>query len=219
MKGERQKSEKNNKNTLANIWLIVVVTFILCIFTLAAAEEESAEQLTDEQKMEEVRGYFESEYQEEDYFRADRLLMSATGSMKPVHKAPSVSSVITAEDIEKMGAVTLDEVLETVPGLHVAPSSWNRLNSTFSIRGIHTGQNPEVLLMLDSIPITDNLSGSRPNFFKISVVNISRIEVIRGPGSAVYGADAFAGTINIITKDGQEIDGVSTGIRAGSFNT
>ena len=199
--------------------LIMIVVFAFVTANPAAAQDENVQPMTDEQKMEEVRGYFESEYQEEDYFRADRLLMTATGSMKPVYKAPSVASVITAEDIEKIGAMTLDEVLETVPGLHVIPSSWNRLNSIFSIRGIHTGENPEVLLMLNSIPITFNLTGSRPNLFNMSVANISRIEVIRGPGSAVHGADAFAGTINIITKDGQEIDGVSTGIRAGSFDT
>ncbi len=48
---------------------------------------------------------------------------------------------------------------------------------------------------------------------------ISRIEIVRGPGSAIHGADAFAGTINVITKDGQEIDGTEIGVRAGSFDT
>ena len=51
------------------------------------------------------------------------------------------------------------------------------------------------------------------------MANISRVEIVRGPGSAVHGADAFAGTINIITKDGQEIDGTSGGVRYGSFDT
>lgn len=50
------------------------------------------------------------------------------------------------------------------------------------------------------------------------VENISRIEVIRGPGSAIYGADAFAGTINIITKNSTEIDGLEIGASAGSFD-
>ncbi|MEW6353410.1 MAG: TonB-dependent receptor, partial [Pseudomonadota bacterium] len=51
------------------------------------------------------------------------------------------------------------------------------------------------------------------------VKNIARIEVMRGPGSALFGADAFAGTINIITKTAQDIDGIQTGVRAGSFDT
>ena len=56
---------------------------------------------------------------EADFWRNDRLLVSATGSQKPVRLAPSVASVITAADIEAIGATTLDDVLETVPGLHV----------------------------------------------------------------------------------------------------
>jgi len=157
--------------------------------------------------------------QEEDVFRTDRLLVTATGSLKPIFKAPSVASVITAEDIEEIGALTLDDVLETVPGLHVIPSSYNRMNSTYSIRGIHTGENPQVLMLLDGVPLTYFPKGNRVNTFTMSVTNISRVEIIRGPGSAIHGADAFAGTINVITKDRHEIDGTTTGIRAGSFGT
>lgn len=156
--------------------------------------------------------------QEEDVYRTDQLLLTATGSLKPLHKAPSVASVITKEDIEKMGATSLREVLETVPGLHVAPSSKNALDPIYSIRGIHTSVNPQTLLLMNGIPITIAWTGSRP-FFRHPVANISRIEIVRGPGSAVHGADAFAGVINIITKDGQEIDGTNAGVRAGSFDT
>jgi outer membrane receptor for ferrienterochelin and colicins len=144
----------------------------------------------------------------------------ATGSPKPIRMAPAVASVITAADIERMGATTLDEVLETVPGLHIAPSPTNRLNSIYSFRGIHTGFNPQVLLMINGIPhAIPGLVSSRSVNFRLPVANISRIEVVRGPGSAVHGADAFAGTINVITKDGKEIDGTKTGFRAGSFDT
>lgn len=59
---------------------------------------------------------------EADVYRTDQLLITATGSEKPLHLAPSVASVITAEDIERIGATTLYQILETVPGLHVAPS-------------------------------------------------------------------------------------------------
>jgi len=141
----------------------------------------------------------------------------ATGTPKSISKAPAIATVITAADIEDMGATTLDDALETVPGLHVVPSNFNRLNSSYSIRGILTKQNPEVLLLMDGIPITFNFNGSRPDTFNMSVANISRIEIIRGPGSAVHGDDAFAGTINIITKNGEEIDGTIGNIKAGSF--
>ena len=141
----------------------------------------------------------------------------ATGSPKSIRTAPAVASVITAKQIEEMGAATLDEALETVPGLHVIPSNFNRLNSSFSIRGISTAETPQVLVLLDNIPITLGIEGNKPNTFNMSTANIARIEVVRGPGSALYGADAFAGTINIITKDALEINGAKVGARADSF--
>ncbi|GMQ84096.1 MAG: hypothetical protein BMS9Abin06_0852 [Gammaproteobacteria bacterium] len=142
----------------------------------------------------------------------------ATGSSKPVRLAPSVATVVTAGDIEATGATFLDEALEMVPGLHVSTSS-NRLNSIFSIRGIHTGQNPQVLLLLDGVPMTELFTGGRAPTFRLPVAGISRVEVIRGPGSSVYGADAFAGVINIIPKNASEIGGTRVGLRKGSFDS
>ncbi|MGH1485143.1 MAG: TonB-dependent receptor plug domain-containing protein [Cellvibrionaceae bacterium] len=142
----------------------------------------------------------------------------ATGNNTTVEQAPAVASVITAQQIEAMGARTLDEVLETVPGLHVALSGTNRLDSIYSIRGIHTSFNPQVLLLVNGSPIQWPVQGGRPILFRQSVNNIARIEVIRGPGSAIYGADAFSGVINIITKSANDIAGTEAGFRAGSFD-
>ena len=157
--------------------------------------------------------------QEEDVYRADQLLISATGSLKPLRLAPSVATIITAEEIKATGATTLDEALETVPGLHVSPSGLNLFSSIWSIRGIRTSLNPQILLLINGIPLTDIISGGRQKSFNMPTAMISRIEVVRGPGSAVYGADAFAGTINVITKDGHEVAGTQTGVRYGSFDT
>lgn len=143
----------------------------------------------------------------------------ATGTTKPVRLAPSVATVITAEDIERVGATTLDEALETVPGLHVVPSGLNRFSSIYSFRGIHTGTNPHVLLMINGMRLQELYNSTRPPTFRMPVSMVSRIEVIRGPGSAVHGADAFSGVINVITKSAREINGTRAGIRAGSFDT
>ncbi|MBU1640032.1 MAG: TonB-dependent receptor [Proteobacteria bacterium] len=176
-----------------------------------------AETLTSEEKAA-FKEMFGPGPQEEDVYRTDRLLLTATGSLKPVYLAPSVATVITAEDIEKIGATTLDEVLETVPGLHVEPSGlW--FSSIWSIRGIHTDLNPDVLLLVNGVPFTLNYQGSRYISYKMPVAMISRVEVVRGPGSALHGADAFSGTINVITKDNHEIDGTRMGVRGGSFDT
>ena len=172
---------------------------------------------TDSEKMKAVEEMFDSPFTEEMYYRTDRLLLTATGSMKPLHQAPAVATVITAEDIKRIGATNLDDVLETVPGLHVAPSPLSRLDSVYSIRGIHTSLNPQVLVLVNGIPVSQLFTGGRPYTFKLPVANISRVEIIRGPGSAVYGADAFAGVINVFTKEVMDIDGSEIGFRGGSF--
>jgi outer membrane receptor for ferrienterochelin and colicins len=143
----------------------------------------------------------------------------ATGSRQPIARAPSVATVITEEDIAAIGAADLDEVLETVPGLHVArsPSGYNPI---YTMRGIYTQYNPQVLMLVNGIPITSVYTGNRSQIWAgMPVENIARIEVIRGPGSALYGADAFAGVINIITKTAPDINGTELGLRAGSFNS
>ncbi len=143
----------------------------------------------------------------------------ATGNSTPLDRAPAAATVITASEIQALGARNLNEVLETVPGLHVSLSSLSRLDSVYSIRGIHTGFNPQVLLMMNGVPVQYNVQGGRPTLFRLPVASIDRVEVIRGPGSAIYGADAFSGVINIITKDAAAIDGSNIGGVAGAFGT
>ncbi len=143
----------------------------------------------------------------------------ATGRRQLVARAPATATVITADDIQAMGTTDLDQVLESVPGLHVSVSS-NRYNAIYTIRGIYSGTNPQVLVLVNGIPITNIYQGNRSQVWGgMPVHNIARIEVVRGPGSALFGADAFAGTINIITKTADDIRGTETGVRAGSFNT
>jgi len=143
----------------------------------------------------------------------------ASGFKQTVARAPAVTSVITAKDIEAMGATDLDEVLETVPGLHVAinPAGYNPI---YTIRGIYSEFNYEILLLINGIPFKDIFAGSRSEAWGgMPVKAIKRIEIIRGPGSALYGADAFSGIINIITKTKEDIDGTEIGARLGSFDT
>ncbi len=143
----------------------------------------------------------------------------ATGTRVPVARAPATASVITAEDIKTLGAVDLDEVLETVPGLHVARSTQTQM-PVYVIRGVHRDANPQVLMLVNGIPVTTSFGGNRGNVWGgLPLENVARIEVIRGPGSALYGADAFSGVINITTKTAAAIDGTKFGIRAGSFGS
>lgn len=142
----------------------------------------------------------------------------ATGTWQSTARAPSVTTVITAQDIEATGATNLEEVLEMVPGLHVAYQS--TYTPIYTIRGIYSDFNPEVLVHINGVPVKRLEAGNRGMSWAGMPINaIARIEIIRGPGSAIYGADAFAGIINIITKTKEDIDGTETGIRIGNFDT
>ena len=143
----------------------------------------------------------------------------ATGSPQPLRRAPAVATVITAEEIAAMGALDLDEVLETVPGIHVSRST-QIYSPLYMIRGIHSEFNPQTLMLQNGVPMTTLFVGNRGNIWGgLPVENIARIEIIRGPGSALYGADAYSGVINIITKTAAETPGFELGARTGSFKS
>ena len=143
----------------------------------------------------------------------------ATGSKQPIIRAPSTATVITAQDIRAMGMTDLEQVLESVPGLHVSMVHVG-LNPIYIFRGIAAKYNPQVLMLVNGIPITNVFWGDRSQIWGgFPLENVARIEVIRGPGSALYGADAFAGVINIITRTAADIHGTEAGVRLGSFNS
>lgn len=146
-----------------------------------------------------------------------RMVSVATGAQQSLRRAPAVATVVTAEDIKAMGAVDLDEVMETVPGMHVAR---NGLGNTalYVMRGVFNVNNPQILLLQNGIPMTTMFLGNKGGVWGgLPLENVARIEVIRGPGSALYGADAYAGVINVITKTAAGTPGTELGVRAGSF--
>ncbi len=171
-----------------------------------------------------IPGVLAQSLEEEDIalaFGDKETISIATGTKQTVRRAPSVTSVITAEDIKAMGATNLDEVMESIPGVHVNRSAGSYF-SVYTIRGIGSTQttNPQVLMLQNGIPTSSAWRGDRGQSIGTPLLeNIARIEVIRGPGSALYGADAFSGVINIITKNAATASGTEMGVRVGSFNS
>ncbi len=148
-----------------------------------------------------------------------RTVEIATGYAKAIEEAPSVTSVMTAADIEAMGVRTLRGALESVAGFQWQPTLAGF--EVVSIRGLNSSFEGRVLLLVDGLPIAQGF-GNVHSYRMVEaypVENIERIEVIRGPGSALYGADAFAGVINVITKTRTRPNSTELGGRLGSFNT
>ena len=151
-------------------------------------------------------------------FGDKEFISLATGSKQLVSRAPAVATVITAQDIAATGARNIDEALQAVPGMHV--SVGYLYDPVYAVRGVHTKYNPQVLMLLNGVPITSPYLGNRGDGWStLPAENIARIEVIRGPGSALYGADAFTGVINVITKTSADVGGTVVGSRLGSYNS
>jgi len=144
----------------------------------------------------------------------------ATGRAQALRRAPAVATVITAEELRAMGATDLEDALARVPGLHVSRSA-SFYTPLWVMRGVYSQYNQQVLLLWNGQPMTTALRGDRGSsaWRGLPLDSVARIEILRGPGSALYGAEAYAGVINIITKGGGEIDGQELGLRGGSFAT
>lgn len=153
-----------------------------------------------------------------DFYGDDYFVSIATGTKKSIDKAPAIASVITANDMALQGVRNLSEALSLVPGLNVSHSS-QLMAPKFNFRGITSTFSPQTLLMVNGIPLSSIVRGDNHIVWgEYPIHSIARIEIIRGPGSALYGADAFAGVINIISKGQEDIEKDTVGLSAGSFS-
>jgi len=142
----------------------------------------------------------------------------ATSREQPIQTAPVIASVFTAKDIKNSGARNLAEILNQVPGFYIG-TNYNLFDPIYSVRGFSSAFNQNLLVMIDDIPQRELLFGDWSYIVgTIPMDAIERVEVIRGPGSALYGSDAFVGAVNIITKKKVPKDTTST-LSAGSYNT
>ena len=144
---------------------------------------------------------------------------SVTGASRyeqKVTEAPSSVSIITADEIKKFGYRTMSDVLRGVRGLYVSD---DRNYQYLGVRGfLRPGDyNSRVLTLVDAHRMNDNIYGSA--YYLIDVELIDRVEIIRGPGSSVYGSGAFFAVINIVTRRGRQIDGAEASVEAGGFDT
>lgn len=137
---------------------------------------------------------------------------------QPISQAASNVYVITDEDIRQSGATDLPTVLRRIPGLEVMQMSGADFN--VSVRGDNQTSANKLLVLVDGRSIYVDLQGAV--FWKaipITLPEIKRIEVIKGPASAVYGFNAFDGVVNIITKSPEEMKGTTLQFGGGTYGT
>jgi iron complex outermembrane receptor protein len=147
-------------------------------------------------------------------YGSERMVSIATGNEQLLYKAPAIATVITRQDIEHSSANSLNELLEMVPGLHISEDYFSG-DAVYNMRGFFRDPDAGMLFLVNGTPVNTLQKGSRLAAQRLMLNNIEQVEVIRGPGSAVYGADAFVGVINIITRQYQPEQ--EYGMQYGSF--
>jgi outer membrane receptor for ferrienterochelin and colicin len=144
-------------------------------------------QLTAESKQSKQEGMYEEE------------VVSASRFAQSPLDAPNATAIITAQDIRMTGLTTITDLLRRVVGMEV--TTVTPVHAEVSIRGFNRRQSNKVLFLVDGRSHRlDFLGTSWFNQMPIPVEDIERIEVIKGPASALYGADAFSGIVNVITR-------------------
>ena len=154
------------------------------------------------------------------FLAAERhVVVTASKQEEHISKTVATTSIVTQNDILQIGARNLLDVLRLVPGLGVTESMAGVRE--IEVRGVKSLASEKVLFMLNGHPLDHNLqnAGGTWNYDDIPVSNIKRVEVVRGPASALYGANAFLAVINIITMTAKDLNGFQASTAWGSFDT
>lgn len=179
------------RNTIlpAQLYLLAGLFFFLPFSAITAEEIQTNELPWYEQSFQDI---------------LSNKIITATRSEKNISHSPSSISVYTAEDIKVMGVRNVKELLERVPGFFV-----NRqyVGPAIGSRG-YIGDNEQFLLLIDGHNVNSIVEKGPGYFFLFPMLeHIKRVEIIRGPGSTLWGSDAALGIIHLITKDGGDING------------
>jgi outer membrane receptor for ferrienterochelin and colicins len=151
-------------------------------------------------------------------FYSDSEVVSASKASQKIGEAPAKIVVVSAEQIRDRGYVDLEEILHDLAGFDFNKGmgvDW----STIFMRGIRSDNSDRFLLIWDGVIQNDVWKQNNWLSRQYPLSNIQRIEVMYGPSSLLYGANAFAGIINIILKREKDVDGVSVWGMGGSFTT
>ncbi len=175
------------------LWILFVSYFLFFVCAAAAAETDNSYYTID----------------------LDEIVVTASRIEQEYKNSTQNISIIGKEDIEASGITEVTEVLDLLPSVDIL-----EYGSVGSTRSVHTrgASSSQTITLVDGRPINTPRDGAT-DFNQISLSNIERIEVLRGPASSMYGAGAVGGVINIITKNGEEGGKTSILSKFGSHST
>ncbi len=151
----------------------------------------------------------------EEFELSEERVVTATRFVQKVGEAPAIVQIFRSEKFREWGIETVSDALRLLAGVYTRPTRTSQWTAYF--RGTLTSDNNKFLLLVDGVAWRDGVYGWAWIDRYVTLANVRQIEIIRGPGSALYGSNAFAGVINVITKRGEDLAGVRAGMSFGSY--
>ena len=189
-------------------FIVILLLVLILVFPLTGFSEEPVEDAFP--KGDEVENELK-------YLQEETYVITPSRIPQRIEKAPGSIYVVTDKQIYQMGARYLSDVIETVPGWFLG--SWYYFGDIAYARGVSGAGSNQILFMVNSQNVDDPRNGSGLLYQYLTLDNVKRIEFVTGPGSSLYGSGAMAGVINVITKDGEDVDGLQVTGRGGSYHT
>ena len=176
-------------NLTARLFIVIFILFAAIVCYGAEAADDLTVNIDADPFANDDSGFSEA-----DFFRLEEeIVQIASRKKQKISQAPSIVSVLTASDLKYLGIQNLAEALNLLPGVVT------RYTKSGAYELIMRGQKeaPDILVMIDGQRLNSMYDGSV--LYDMNISNVKRIEVIRGPGSALYGTNAFSGVISITT--------------------
>lgn len=143
----------------------------------------------------------------------ETVVVTAAATPVPLGSVTRALTILTRDDIAQLPARSVADVLRLVASVDVRARGERGVQSDFAIRGANFGQT---LVLVDGVRLNDAQTGHHNGDIPVPLDAIERIEVLQGPGSSLFGADAFGGTINVITR--RDVAPASASLEVGSFD-
>ncbi len=185
------------------MWVKRILVFVLTVSFFVSTQNSFAET---------------EDVNKNDKFNLGQVVVTATKTQRTVKNVSSTVTVITKDEIAKSNAKAVIDIIKQVPGVYAYDQYGAGVEGHISMRGFAPYGSQRVLIMVDGVPLNSGNDGYVQQSRLPALENIEKIEVVKGPSSALYGPFAMGGVINIITQKGPEKTFAQTDIGFGGFN-
>ena len=206
----------NNQEEFMNHFFRLTLAVLIGITAAQAQIETGAEAGKDPLLIVDEGIPTEEKIVDQEWIQTKTYITTVSKKKELAQEAPANITVLTQEQIQDLGVTNLYEALSFIPGITVIETYFGISSVTFR-NNIQDHYNHKSLLLINGHPFFDTTNFSY-NLEIIPIEAVKQIEVIRGPGSVLYGTNAYAGVINIITYDGEK-NSFKTSAKGGSFGT